>query len=37
MSFDIEYYNTERERLQGLLDAQKSPKERNKRGQFAPP
>lgn len=37
MSFDIEYYNTERERLQGLLDAQKSPKERNKMGQFATP
>ena len=37
MSFDIEYYNTERQRLQGLLDAQKSPKERNKMGQFATP
>ena len=37
MSFDIVSYNTERDRLQKVLDAQKTSKERNMKGQFATP
>ena len=37
MSFDITYYNVERNRLQKALDAQKTSKERNMKGQFATP
>lgn len=37
MSFDIAYYNRERVRLQKTLDSQKTPKERNMKGQFATP
>ena len=37
MSFDIVSYNMERDRLQKVLDAQKTSKERNMKGQFATP
>lgn len=37
MSFDSAYYNSERDRLQELLDSRKSLKERNEMGQFATP
>lgn len=37
MSFDIAYYNRERDRLQKTLDSQKTSKERNMKGQFATP
>lgn len=37
MSFDIVSYNIERDRLQKALDAQKTSKERNMKGQFATP
>ena len=37
MKFDIVSYNIERDRLQKALDAQKTSKERNMKGQFATP
>lgn len=37
MNFDTVYYNIERGRLQKALDAQKTSKERNMKGQFATP
>lgn len=37
MNFDIVSYNIERDRLQKVLDAQKTSKERNMKGQFATP
>lgn len=37
MNFDETYYNGERERLQVLLDSQKTSKQRNAMGQFATP
>ena len=37
MSFNIAYYNSERDRLQKSLDSQKTSKERNMKGQFATP
>lgn len=37
MKFDIVSYNLERDRLQKALDAQKTSKERNMKGQFATP
>ena len=37
MNLDIVSYNKERDRLQKALDAQKTSKERNMKGQFATP
>ena len=37
MSLDIVSYNKERDRLQKAIDAQKTSKERNMKGQFATP
>ncbi len=37
MTFDTSYYNAERDRLQKVLDSQKTSKERNEKGQFATP
>lgn len=37
MNLDIVSYNKERDRLQKAIDAQKTSKERNMKGQFATP